>query len=180
MGRVPVKAIAYSGENRPHTVTCFIQLFSDIIPPTLSYTVLNKYPHDRGAYTQGLLFHKGLFYESTGQTGKSTLREVDPFTGSVKREHKLDNKFFGEGLVLLNKRLYQLTWEHNTGFVYDLETFSEIKRIHYDTQGWGLTTDGNKIFMSDGTNKIYFLEPEYFTVTGSIDVYDNQKGCLPA
>ncbi|MEE4115267.1 MAG: glutaminyl-peptide cyclotransferase [Marinilabiliaceae bacterium] len=175
LGKVPVKAIAYLNGKRPHTVACFIRLFSDIIPPVHSYSVVNEYPHDRGAYTQGLLYHNGLFYESTGPAGKSSLREVDPVTGSVLRQHKLDNKFFGEGLVLLNKRLYQLTWEHNTGFVYDLETFSEIKRIHYDTQGWGLATDGSRIFMSDGTNKIYFLEPEYFTVTGSVDVYDDKK-----
>lgn len=174
LGRIAIKAIAYSENNRPHTVTRFVVIFSDIVPKNLSYSIVNEYPHDRGAYTQGLLYHNGFFYESTGPEGKSTLREVEPVTGVVKRVHKLESKFFGEGLVLFSNQLYQLTWEHKTGFIYDLETFKEIRRFHYDTEGWGLATSGEKIFMSDGTNKIYFLEPEYFTVTGSIEVYDDK------
>ncbi len=175
LGRIPVKVIAYSGDKRPHTLTRFILIFSDIVPEILSYTLVNKYPHDKGAYTQGLLVHNGLFYESTGKEGRSSIREVEIESGVVKREHKLESKFFGEGLVLVKDKLYQLTWEHKTGFIYDLKTFNMERTIHYDTQGWGLTINDDKIIMSDGTNKLYMLEPEYFTVISSIEVFDNKK-----
>lgn len=175
LGRIPLKAIAYSGSKRPHTLTQFILMFSDIIPTTGSYRVINTYPHDKQAYTQGLLVYNGYLYESTGKEGRSTLRKVDIETGEVLVQHKLDNKFFGEGLAYLDGRFYQLTWLKNTGFVYDADSFTQINTIHYDTQGWGLTTDGQNLFMSDGTNKIYILEPDYFTVISSFEVYDNQK-----
>lgn len=175
LGRVFLKVIAYSGNSRPHTLTRFVLIFSDIVPEVLSYSVVNKYPHDNSAYTQGLLVHNGLFYESTGKPGRSTIREVEIESGNVLREHKLENKFFGEGLVLVKDKLYQLTWEHNTGFIYDLKTFQEERRIHYDTKGWGLTINDNTIIMSDGTNKLYMLEPEYFTVASSIEVFDDKK-----
>ncbi len=175
LGKISLKAIAFSGNKRPHTLTRFILMFSDIIPETGSYRVINTYPHDNQAYTQGLLVYNGYFYESTGKEGRSTLRKVDIETGEVIMQHRLENKFFGEGLAYLKGRFYQLTWQHNTGFVYDADSFTQLNTIHYDTQGWGITTDGEKFFMSDGTNKIYILEPEYFTVISSFEVYDNQK-----
>lgn len=175
LGSVPVKIIAYSADKRPQTITHFIIILSDIIPPVLSYSIVNTFPHDKQAYTQGLIYHDGYFLESTGQEGKSSLRKVEIETGKVLKKHKLENKFFGEGIVLLNNLIYQLTWEDNVGFVYDLESFTELKRIHYSSQGWGLATNGEKIILSDGTNKIYFIEPEYFTVSSSIEVYDNEK-----
>lgn len=175
LGRVALKVIAYAGEKRPHTLTRFILMFSDIVPTQNSYRVVNVYPHDNQAYTQGLLVHNGFFYESTGKEGRSTFRKVNIKTGEVLMQHKLENKFFGEGLTYLNGKFYQLTWQHNTGFVYDADSFTQIHTIHYDTQGWGLTTDGEKLYMSDGTNRIYILEPEYFTVVESFDVFDNEK-----
>lgn len=175
LGKIPLKVIAFSGNKRPHTLTRFILMFSDIIPEAGSYRVVNTYPHDDQAYTQGLLVYNGYFYESTGKEGRSTLRKVDIETGEVLMQHKLENKFFGEGLAYLKGRFYQLTWLKNTGFVYDADSFTQINTIHYDTQGWGLTTDKENLFMSDGTNTIYVLEPEYFTVISSFEVYDNQK-----
>jgi glutamine cyclotransferase len=175
LGKIPLKVIAYSGEKRPHTLTRFVMLYSDIVPKKNAYRLVNTYPHDKDAYTQGLLVHKGFFYESTGKEGRSTLRKVDIETGEVLMQHKLDSKFFGEGLSYLKGKFYQLTWQHNTGFVYDAESFTQIQTIHYDTQGWGLCTDGEKLFMSDGTNKIYVLEPDYFTVISSFEVYDNER-----
>jgi len=175
LGRIPLKIVAYSGESRPQTLTVFVIIISDIEPEIYKYRVLNTFQHDENAYTQGLLYHNGFLYESTGQEGRSSLRKVDLESGEVLQLHNLDSKFFGEGLVLFNNMLYQLTWTSKVGFVYDLDSFDEIRRIHYATQGWGLTTDGEELIMSDGTNKLYFLEPEYFTVMSSIEVYDNEK-----
>ncbi|MEZ4999784.1 MAG: glutaminyl-peptide cyclotransferase [Bacteroidales bacterium] len=175
LGKIPVKAVAYSGGSRPQTLTRFITVLSDIIPPVERYQVVATYPHDIGAYTQGLLVYDGYFLESTGDWGKSGLRKVEIASGKVLKSHPLESKFFGEGLALLNNKLYQLTWTTNTGFVYDVSTFTLLGTIHYNTEGWGLTTDGERLIMSDGTNKIYFLEPEYFTVMSTVEVFDNKE-----
>ncbi|MCD4769452.1 MAG: glutaminyl-peptide cyclotransferase [Bacteroidales bacterium] len=177
LGKIPLKVMAFSGTGRSQVITRFVLLLSDISPALYSYDILNTYPHDRSAYTQGLVYHDGYLIESTGQEGSSSLRKVEIETGKVMQKHDLESKFFGEGIVLFNDRIYQLTYKHNTGFVYDLESFILIKNIHYDTQGWGITTDGEKLIMSDGTNKIFFIEPEYFTVLSSIEVFDN-KGAV--
>jgi len=175
LGRIPVKIMAYSNGRRPQVLTHFINLYSDITPVLSGYKVVNSYPHDKGAYTQGLVYHDGYFIESTGQEGRSSLRRVEIVTGEVLFKHDLETKFFGEGIVLYKGRIFQLTWTTRVGFVYDAESFTLISRIHYDTQGWGLTTDGEQLIMSDGTNKLYFLEPDYFTVLSSVEVYDNRE-----
>ncbi len=175
LGKIPVKVMAFSGTGRSQVITRFVLLLSDISPVLFSYNIIDVFPHDRSAYTQGLLYHNGYFIEGTGQPGYSSLRKVEIKTGKVLRKYDLERKFFGEGVVLFNGKIYQLTWEHNTGFVYDLESFELIKNIHYDTEGWGITTDGEKLIMSDGTNRIYFIEPEYFTVLSSIEVFDDKE-----
>ncbi|MCA1756901.1 MAG: glutaminyl-peptide cyclotransferase [Bacteroidales bacterium] len=174
-GSAAVKLMAYSGEERPQTVTRLITMLSDIVPPVYGYRIVNRFPHDREAYTQGLLVYNGYFYESTGQNGESGIRHVEIETGRVIKQHSLERKYFGEGLALLGDRLYQLTWTTNTGFVYDVETFSLLGTIHYNTQGWGLAAYGDRLVMSDGTNKLFFLEPDYFTVTSSVEVFDNRE-----
>ena len=175
LGKIPLKIMAYESGKRPQILTHFISLKSDIKPGIYSYRVVNDYPHDKTAYTQGLLYHNGYFYESTGQEGQSSVRKVEIETGEILKIHNLESKFFGEGLVIYDGRLFQLTWKNKVGFVYDLQTFEEIRRVHYTTQGWGLASNGEQLIMSDGTNKIYFLEPEYFTVVSSIEVYDNER-----
>ncbi|MBN1387808.1 MAG: glutaminyl-peptide cyclotransferase [Bacteroidales bacterium] len=175
LGRIPLKIMAYEGSKRPQVITHFVTIFSDIQPDLYSYRVINMYPHDINAYTQGLVYHDGYLYESTGGEGKSTLRKVEIETGKIMKIHNLESKFFGEGLVLYDGRLFQLTWRNNVGFVYDIQSFEEIKRVHYTTQGWGLTSNDRELIMSDGTNKLYFLEPEYFTVVSSIEVYDDKS-----
>jgi len=175
LGKIPLKIMAYEGDRRPQTLTHFTTIISDIEPELFSYRVVNSYPHDKTAYTQGLLYHDGYFFESTGVEGKSTLRKVETETGNVLQLHNLESKFFAEGLVLHEGYLYQLTWKNNLGFVYDIQNFEEIKRVHYTTQGWGLASNGEELIMSDGTNKLYFLEPDYFTVLSSIEVYDNKN-----
>lgn len=175
LGKIPFKAVAYKGSGRPQTVARFVNVYSDIVPPVDRYRVVATYPHDIQAYTQGLLCHNGYLYESTGQNGRSSLRQVETETGRIVQRTDLESKYFGEGLALLNEKLYQLTWLTNTGFVYDINTFTLIGNIHYNTQGWGLTTDGEKLIMSDGTNKLYFLEPDYFTVLSTLEVFDNRE-----
>jgi glutaminyl-peptide cyclotransferase len=174
-GRKSLKATAFRDGKPQNTITRFMVIFSDIVPKSYGYRVVNSYPHDRDAFTQGLIFDHGVFYEGTGQKAESTLREVDPSTGRVLRQHNLDAALFGEGITLYNDMIFQVTWENKVGFVYDRATFRQLNKIFYQTQGWGLTTVDNRIVMSDGTNVLYFLEPETFTVTSSLEVYDNSK-----
>ena len=148
-------------------------LLSDIVPVTYRYQVVKSYPHDRHAYTQGLVYDEGYFYEGTGQMGQSSLRKVEVETGKIMSQVNLDGSLFGEGVALLGERIYQLTWTSKVGFVYEKSTLKQIKRIYYQTQGWGLTTIGDTLAMSDGTNVIWFLDPD-FNVLSSIAVWDNK------
>lgn len=123
------------------------------------YTVINTYPHDPNAFTQGLVYLDGIFYEGTGLYGRSSLRKVALDTGQVLQQHDLDETFFGEGIAVLGDEIYQLTWQNGVGFIYDRETFAEKRRFSYTTEGWGLTHDGEHLIMSDGTPIIYFRDP---------------------
>ena len=156
-------------ESYPFTV----RLKSDIVPSQYTFRIVNSYPHDIRAFTQGLVYHEEFLYESTGQYGQSTLRKVDPETGQVLRSHSLDRDQFGEGLCIHDGRLYQLTWKSNVGFVYDIETFRILRRVYYQTEGWGLTSDGSNLIKSDGTHYLYLMDPVYFSETGRMEVYDH-------
>lgn len=137
-----------------------------------SYTIVNTYPHDRNAFTQGLLFHNGLLYESTGLYGRSSLRKVDLPTGKVLQQIDVPQQYFAEGLALHKGKLLQLTWQEAVGFVYDLASFNKEKEWNYAGEGWGLTTDQQSLIMSDGTSQIRFLDPDTFAVRRTIDVAD--------
>lgn len=123
----------------------------------ISYQVVNSFPHDVTAFTEGLLIHDGLLYESTGEK-ESWIGTVDIKTGQTTKKVLLDPKYFGEGMTIINNKVYYLTWKHHTGFIYDFKSFKEIGQFNYDTEGWGMTNDGKNIIMSDGTDKIYFLD----------------------
>lgn len=123
--------------------------------------VIAEYPHDRGAYTQGLFFSDGQLYESTGQHGESSFRIVDLETGKVQKKLSFDRKYFGEGSVFLGGKLYFLTWESKVAFVYDAKTLKYEKTYSYPREGWGLTTDGKSLIASDGSSHIYFLSPDF-------------------
>ena len=138
-----------------------------------SYEVVQTYPHDRNAFTQGLIYDRGNLYESTGLNGQSTVRKVDLETGEVLQVEDLADQYFGEGMTLWEDRLIQLTWVSKTGFVYDRETFEQIDTFTYPTQGWGLTHDGKKLILSDGSNLLYFLDPNTFETVGQIEVTEN-------
>jgi glutamine cyclotransferase len=172
-GRISLRAVAFSSSSKPQTITLFVTLLSDITPVVYRYNVVNSYPHDRKAYTQGLLYDDGFFYESTGQQGQSSLRKVEPETGTVISQINLDGSLFGEGIALLGERIYQLTWTSKVGFVYEKATMKQINRIYYQTQGWGLATIGDGLVMSDGTNVLWFLDQD-FNVLSSVDVWDNK------
>jgi glutamine cyclotransferase len=173
-GRRSVKAVGYTS-NKTESVTRFVIIYSDIRPKKLSYSVVRKYPHDREAFTQGLFYDKGVLYEGTGQESGSSLREVQLETGKVIRQHNLDASLFGEGITLFKDRIYQVTWRNKVGFVYNKSDFAVLNRFYYQTEGWGLTTVNDRILMSDGSNVLYFCDPEMFSVVSRLEVYDDEK-----
>ncbi len=140
--------------------------------------VLETLPHERNAYTQGLFFHNGQMYESTGQYGQSTFRKVDLKTGKVLRRLDFDNKYFVEGSCVLDGRLYILTWKENKCFVYDIDTWKYLGELYNPREGWGLTTDGTHLIMSDGSDKIFYLDPMTFVVKKTIPVKLNGKSII--
>ena len=139
-------------------------------PILYGHKVLRQYPHNADSYTQGLLWHNGSLYESTGLEGRSSVRRVELATGRPVVTKKLDDNLFGEGLALLDGKLYQLTWQNNKAFVYDLETFDKVGEFDYSGEGWGLTTDGKHLYMSDGSEYLRILDPETFRVQRSVPV----------
>jgi len=138
-----------------------------------SYIIVNTYPHDKNAFTQGLLFDDGVLYESTGLYGSSSIRRVKLETGEVLQAYELPYQYFGEGIALFDNKIIQLTWQSNKGFVYDEATFELLQDFDYSTEGWGITFDGSRLIMSDGTSTLYFLNTETFQRIGQIEVYDN-------
>jgi glutamine cyclotransferase len=140
--------------------------------PVFGYEVVKVYPHDREAFTQGLLFRDGVLYESTGLNGRSSLRRVDLETGKVLQQVSVDSRYFAEGLTDWGSRLVQLTWNTNVGFVYDLKSFKQLQTFAYPGEGWGLAHDGRRLVMSDGTSTLRFLDPQTFAVTGQVQVTD--------
>ncbi len=144
------------------------------IPLSLgSYTtveVLATYPHDPNSFTQGLVFADGFLYESSGLYGESKLRKLDLESGQVLLEHELPETYFAEGLAFLNYKLYQLTWKENTGFIYNIVDFSQTDTFSYDTEGWGLTTDGVVMILSDGTDTLYIMHPHTMDVIRTLQV----------
>ena len=138
-----------------------------------SYQIVNIFPHDTNAFTQGLIFVDGNLYEGTGQEGESSLREVDLKTGNVLKKVDVPEPYFAEGITLLNGKIYQLTWQHQVGFIYDAQKFEQIGKFTYDGEGWGLTNDGHSLILSDGSNRIRFIDPDSFRVTKTIAVFDD-------
>jgi glutamine cyclotransferase len=144
-------------------------------PKQYTYKVVKSYPHDRNAYTQGLFFHEGMLYESAGQYGASSLRKTDLATGKVLQALNIPRQYFAEGSCVLRDKLYLLTWQEHTCFVYDARTFKQLGAFQYPTQGWGLTTNGTQLIMSDGTPTLYFRHPDTFAEQRRITVRHNNK-----
>ena len=146
--------------------------------PICTAAVINVYPHDPNAFTEGLAFYNGSLYESTGLNGNSSLRRVDLDTGKVLQQYNLSSQYFGEGITIFNNTIIQLTYQSHVGFVYDLESFALLRNFSYPDEGWGLTNNGSQLIMSDGTADLYFLNPETFLRTGEITVHDGTSPVL--
>jgi len=172
-----IKAIVHSEGEKVECLTSF-ELVSNITPKlyeTNDYSILNTYNHDANAYTQGLEFYNGILLEGTGQNGESSLRKTDYKSGNVSKSVSLSPDYFGEGITVFNDKIYQLTWKNKVGFIYNAATLEQEKTFDYfsDVEGWGLTHNDKHLIMSDGTNKIYFLNPETQKMERSINVYSD-------
>lgn len=171
-GRKSIKGLVFFG-GKTQEIRTSIEVVSSVEPKLLNYEIVNTYNHDIGAYTQGLEFYNGILYESTGQYRKSSIRKTDVKTGKVLSKVNLENRFFGEGITILNGKLYQLTWRENTGFIYNPETLEKEKEFTYfkNVEGWGLCNDGKNLYFSDGTETIYILDPQTLQEVDYINVY---------
>ena len=143
--------------------------------PVDSYQIINQYPHDPGAFTQGLVFEGGRLFESTGLYGSSSLREVDLQTGTVLQIVSVPAQYFAEGMTIFQGKIFQVTWQSQIGFIYDPDTFALLGQFSYAGEGWGLTHDAENLILSDGTNRIRFLDPDTFQIVRSIDVFNSQS-----
>lgn len=142
--------------------------------PVYPYRVIRSYPHDRQAFTQGLVYEGGSFYEGTGLHGRSSLRKVDPVSGRIMKEIRLESSHFGEGITVFGDRIVQLTWLSHVGFVYDKTSFRLLKTFAYPQEGWGITHDGERLIMSDGTSVLRFLDPKDFREVATLGVHDER------
>jgi glutamine cyclotransferase len=140
--------------------------------PVYGYKVVNAYPHDKRAFTQGLVFEDGFLYEGTGLVGRSTLRKVELETGKIVKGRKVSDEYFGEGITIYGDKIIQLTLRARVGFIYDKDSFELLGQFNYPTEGWGITHDGKSLIRSDGTSTLYFLNPETFEETSRIEVAD--------
>lgn len=170
-----------SGENKNNSVnktpTTNGSTTTNSAIPTYTFEVVNEYKHDPRAFTQGLVFHEGVLYEGTGgdETDDyfaSSLRKVEIESGKVLQKYDLADEFFGEGIVILKDKIYQLTWRSGVGFVYNLSDFKLLQEFRYTGEGWGLTTDGTNLIMSDGTHVIRIVDPQTFKTIRTIVVKD--------
>ncbi|HYC39036.1 MAG TPA: glutaminyl-peptide cyclotransferase [Chitinophagaceae bacterium] len=133
-------------------------------PASISYSIVRTYPHDTASFTQGLVIYKGKLYEGTGEYGHSKVLRVDLKSGNIEKQVALDKRYFGEGITILNDTVYQLTWQNNVVFVYTLPDFKKVKELPLQTQGWGITTDGNQLIVSDGSSTLYYYQPGNFSL----------------
>ena len=139
------------------------------------YQIVNIWPHDSNAFTQGLILVDGKLLESTGQEGRSSLRSVELETGRILKKVAVPEPYFAEGITVLNGKVYQLTWQHQLGFIYDSQTLEKVGQFNYNGEGWGLTTDGKSLILSDGSNRLRFIDPSNFQVTKTITVLDGKS-----
>lgn len=175
VGQHKITALAFV-PNKVKKINSFIEVFANKSPVVYTYKITNVYPHDTKAFTQGLEYHNGFIYETTGRKGKSWLRKVDYKTGEILQQENLDEKYFGEGMTILNDKIYWLTWQFGEGFIYNLSNFKQIKSFKYSKsiEGWGLTNNGRNLIKSDGTNKLWFLNPENLSEESVIQAYTDK------
>lgn len=171
-----LKALVYFDNDTVSTSTR-IELVAKNAPKLMKFNIVNTYDHDVNAFTEGYEFYNDTLIESTGQNGKSYIAKVDYKTGKTYKKVDLENQYFGEGITVLNDKIYQLTWQNATGFIYDAKTMKKIKSFAYDKkiEGWGMTNDGTNIYHSDGTEKIWKMNPNNQRLVDFINVYTNDS-----
>ncbi len=176
LGNRSLEIKIYSGTT-VYEISKKITVLSSITPKLYTYRILEEYPHDTNAYTQGLEFKNDTLYESTGQYKNSSLRKTNYKTGEIYTKISLDDAYFGEGLTILNEKIYQLTWREKTGFIYDLNTLRKTGSFVYgrSIEGWGLCQDGKSIYKSDGTQRIWRLNANTLNEEGFIEIYTNSS-----
>ncbi len=176
LGKQGISAtVFYQGEQKKLNNT--IYFLADNEPIIYKYEIINEFPHDKKAFTQGFEFYNGFFYESTGNYGKSSLRKLEIKTGKILQKIDVDKQYFAEGMTIFNNKIYQLTWKKSKGFVYDLETFKLEKTFNYNQskEGWGLTNDNERMIKSDGTERMWFLNAKTLKEEGFIEAYTNKR-----
>ena len=178
LGTKHIKAqVKYDGKSVE--ISKEIKLLAPNAPEIYTYEIINEYPHDTTAFTQGLEFYKDTLYESTGsgRGGKSFLRKYDFKTGKVYNQVDLDKQYFGEGITILNDKIYMLTWQSGLGFIYDATTFEKLDSFKYGAskEGWGFTNDGKNLYKSDGTEKIWLINPDNLTELDHIEIVTNKS-----
>jgi len=176
LGKHAISATIFYG-NELKKLTNTIHFYNAKSPDIYTYEVINEFPHDKNAFTQGFEYHNGFLYESTGQKGESSLRKVELTTGKVLQKVDLDKAYFGEGMTIFGDKIYFLTWQAKKGFIYNLETFEHIKEFSYNQskEGWGLTHNEDKIIKTDGTERMWFLDPETLTEDSFIETYTDTR-----
>ena len=176
-GKLIVSAMVAYGDQKSKRVNTSIEILSNIPFTSYDFKIINTYPHDSNAYTQGLEFYNGFLYETTGQYGESSLRKVELKTGKVIKKIDLNKRYFGEGMTIFNDDLFFLTWKANKGFIYNLETLELKNEFSYNKskEGWGLTHSQTELIKSDGTSKIWFLDPNTQQEKRYIEAYTDKQ-----
>ena len=172
-GRNFITIKSHNSDGSTDNVATYVMVLSDFAPKTRKVKHIKKFPHDVTAYTQGLLYSNEFLYEGTGQFRESLLKKIDLDNNELIQSYNLPKEVFGEGIVEHKGKIYQITWQSKRAFVYDLKTFNLIHEFQYDTEGWGITNYGDNLVMSDGTQNLYILDPESFTVIDQLQVSDN-------
>lgn len=176
LGKHTLKAVSVKTDGVEGTYYKTFEVLSDLVPEKYGYELVNSFPHNETSYTEGLEFHDGFLYESTGENGKSMVYKINLKTGKSVQSIKLADKYFGEGITILNNRIFQLTYKTKIGFVYNLENMALVDSFHFESeQGWGMTNDGQNVIMSDGTNVLTYLDPENYQAVKKIQVYDDKN-----
>lgn len=176
LGKHTLKAVSVKSDGVEGTYYKTFEVLSDVVPEKYGYELVNSYPHNESSYTEGLEFHDGFLYESTGENGKSMLLKNNLKTGKSVQSIKLADKYFGEGITILNNRIFQVTYKTKIGFVYNIENMAVIDSFHFESeQGWGMTNDGQNLIMGDGTNILTYLDPVNYQPVKKIQVYDDKN-----